>query len=141
MLRRTVGSSGAEDPATKTSLVASTYSIPNGSPGPSPIGPGPMRPDTMQAQWLLVPGRARRHAKMAAEARLYGLFFGSGRHGDEDGPTGRDRARHYPALHRLRRDVHGAAAVRISSQIRAMEVHRRYHVADSPALEVCGRRI
>jgi hypothetical protein len=39
--------------------------------------------------------------------------------------TGRDRARHYPALLRLRRDVHGAAATKISSQIRAMEVRRR----------------
>jgi hypothetical protein len=56
-----------------------------------------MRPDTMQARWLLVPGRARRRAEMAAQARPYDLFFGLGRHGDEDGPTGRSRARHYPA--------------------------------------------
>jgi hypothetical protein len=78
---------------------------------------------------------------MAAQARPYGLFFGPGRHGDEGGPTGRDQARHYPALRRLRRDVHGVAATGISSQIRAMEVHRRYHVADPSALEVRRRRI
>jgi hypothetical protein len=70
----------------------------------------------MKARWLLVPGRARRRAELAAQARPYGLFFGLGRHDAEDGPTGHDPARHYTLLPRLRQDIHGGAAV---SQIRA----------------------
>jgi hypothetical protein len=42
-----------------------------------------------------------------------------GRHGAEDSPTGHDLARHYAALPRLRQEVHGVAAVKMSSQIRA----------------------
>jgi hypothetical protein len=74
----------------------------------------------MQARWLLVPGRARCRAELAAQARPYGLFFGPGRHGTEDGPTGHDPTRHYVALSPPPSpEVHGAAAVRMSSQIRA----------------------
>jgi hypothetical protein len=35
--------------------------------------------------------------RTGAQARPYGLFFGPGRHGDEDGPTGRAPAWHYPS--------------------------------------------
>jgi hypothetical protein len=37
--------------------VAAGYRWPNGSPGPSPVLPGPVRPDTIQARCLFVPGR------------------------------------------------------------------------------------
>jgi hypothetical protein len=75
-----------------------------------------MRPNTMKAQWLLVPGRARRRAELAAQARPDGMFFGPGRHDAEDGPTGHDPTRHHTLLPHLRQDIHGGVAV---SQIRA----------------------
>jgi hypothetical protein len=53
-----------------------------------------MRPDG-----FFVPGRAGRRAELAAQARPYGRFFGSGRHDAEDGPMGRDPARHYRRRH------------------------------------------
>jgi hypothetical protein len=54
-------------------------------PGPSTIWHGPMRPDTIKPNSNFVPGRVESRAELAAQARPYVLFFGSGRH---DGPTG-----------------------------------------------------
>jgi hypothetical protein len=45
----------------------------------------------MRPSRFFVPGRVGRRAELAAQARPYDLFFGSGRHNVEDGPMGHDR--------------------------------------------------
>jgi hypothetical protein len=50
-----------------------------------------MRPSTKRPSRFFVPGRVGCRAELAAQARPYDLFFGSYRHGAEDGPMGHDR--------------------------------------------------
>jgi hypothetical protein len=49
-----------------------------------------MRPDG-----FFMPSRVGCRAGLAAQAQPYGLFFGSGWHGDKNGLMGRDPTRHY----------------------------------------------
>jgi hypothetical protein len=66
--------------------------------GPSPARVDLGRPNAARhyaARWILRVGRCRASCLIGGPARPYGQFSGPGRPDAEDGPMGRDLARHY----------------------------------------------
>jgi hypothetical protein len=64
--------------------------------GPSTIWPGLMQPDTIRPDDIFLSGCVGHRVALPPQARPYGQFFRSGRHGRANGPRlGADPPRHY----------------------------------------------